>query len=131
MAFATKDDVATRLGRELTDDEQVTAAAVIATVEGLIVEVSGLAPPDPVPVYYKALCVEKAIGVLANPQNVASQSEQLGDYQHSETFPRALDDGVFLTDREEMTVRRIANGIVSGSSRARALPHDVFVIEDA
>lgn len=128
MAFATYSDVQTRLGRDLTTAEQGAATAVIATVEGLIVEVSGEAAPTSVPAYYKALCVEKALNVISRPEP-AIASDTLGDY--SVTFTRDDDLGVFLTEREEFTVRRIANNAVSGSSRPHALPHDVYVTEDA
>lgn len=130
MAFAAHSDVQTRLGRDLTADEQDTATAVIATVEGLIVEVSGEAAPSTAPAYYKALCVEKAIGAITNPENVASRSESLGAHSHSQTFPRDLDSGIFLTEREEYVIRRIANNAVSGSSRPHSLIHDTYVAEE-
>lgn len=129
MSFATYSDVATRLGRDLSTAEQATATDAIATVEELIVEVSGDAASDPAPAYYKALCVEKARNIIARPDPEVA-SESLG--AHSVTYSRGSDDyGIFLSEREEFTIRRIANNRVSGSSRPHALPHDVYVTEDA
>lgn len=114
MAFAEPDDVATRLGRELTEPEEGVATSVIITVTGLIAalldqDAEWVTDLDPVPAYFQALCVEKAIGAIANPSNLAAESEQLGAYQHSQTFPRSLDAGVFLTAYERREVRRAAN----------------------
>ena len=129
MAFATAADVEARLGRDLTVAEEAAAEAVIETVTGLVLEVAGTAESSPVPTYYTALAVEKAVGAISNPSNLASESETLGAHTHAQTFPRSLDLGVFLSEREEYQVRRIANGLVSSSTRTHALPHDVYVTE--
>lgn len=129
MAFATTDDVATRLGRDLTVAEDAFAEQVIEDVQGLILEIAGTAEPSPVPTYYKALCVSKVIALGANPTGLASESETLGAHTYSKTFPRSMDGlDVFLTEHEEYTVRRIANNAVSGSSHPDAIPH-AFVTE--
>lgn len=114
MAFADADDVAARLGRDLTDPETGVAGSVIVTVTGLIAatldqDAEWAQNLDPVPAYFTALCVEKTIGAIVNPTNLAAESEQLGAYQHSQTFPRSLDGGVFLTAAERREVRRAAN----------------------
>jgi hypothetical protein len=131
MALATTTDVETRLGRSLTAAEEAMAEQVLELVEGMILEITGADEPSPVPLYYKALCIEKVIMVGTNPNGLASESETLGAHSHSRTFQRASDIGVFLTDSEERTIRRIANNKVSGSSRPHSLPHDVYVTEDA
>lgn len=126
MAFATHEDVQTRLGRDLTEQEQGTATDVIADVTGLIVDcvdrdsdwAAGL---DPVPAALKAICVEKALAAIVNPRGVASQSESLGAHSHSETFRRTADVGVFLTPLEERRVARAVYGRNSGSSTPRSV----------
>lgn len=135
MAFATVDDVAIRLGRGLTSAEEAMAEMVLDSVTGLIAEVAGqddvwAEALDPVPAYYKVLCVEKVITVGSNPNGYAALSEQLGAYQVSKTFQRSQDIGLFLSEYEERMVRRIANNAVSGSTRVPALLHDTSVVED-
>lgn len=127
MPFATYSDVQTRLGRTLSEAEQATATAVIALVEEMIIEVSGEAAPTPaVPAYYTALCVEKALNAISRPEGAVA-AESLGAW--SVTYSRESDGlSVFLTEREEYVIRRIANGRVSGSSYPRAMPHE-FVTE--
>lgn len=129
MAFATTDDIAARLGRELSDSELDRAEWIIPLVQALILEVAGTAEPNPAPAYYRALCVEKTINVIENPSGLATESESLGDWSHSQTFQRAGDAGVFLTDREEQMIRRIANNAASGSSRPHSIVHDTYVAE--
>lgn len=130
MAFATPTDVATRLGRSLTAAESAMAEQVIDDVSGLILEIDGRAEDDidPTPAYYRALCVAKTLQVGANPSGLASHAESLGAYSETKTFPRSLDGAdIFLTEREEQVIRRIA-GSVSGSSYPRGMPHE-FVTE--
>jgi hypothetical protein len=129
--FANSEDIERRLGRSLTEAEEGIAESVVASVTGLIAEAAGMnaAAIDPAPFYYKVLCVEKAVSALANPSNVASQSETLGSFSHSETFPRDLDASAFLTEDEERRIRRIATGVVSASARPKSLLHDTIVRE--
>jgi hypothetical protein len=56
------------------------------------------------------------VGVITNPTNVAASSEQLGAYQRSQTFPRSLDIGVFLTEREEELVTEAIYAPPAGAS---------------
>ncbi len=131
MAFATADDVETRRGSALSADQTALAEQVIETVTGLIADVAGYGPAwasslDPVPAYYKALCVEKAVDVLARPES-AIASETLG--AHSVTYARESDGaGIFLSEREELNIRRLS-GSVSGSVHVQALPADTSVLE--
>lgn len=133
MAFATADEVGTRLGRALTSTEQDQINAVLDLVTGLIAETGGVADSiSPVPFYFKALCIEKATAIASNPEQLTSLSEKLGAHESARSF--RTDKGgsteLFLTEREEFNVRRIANGgRVSGSVRPHALPHDAYVTE--
>lgn len=128
LAFATAADVATRLGRVLTADEVSQIEGALVDVAGLIRDAARKAPdwmPDPVPPLFKSLSIEKAVGVLVNPFNLASASEQLGAYQHSQTFPRSADVGVFLTDLEARRVRRATYGTLTASVRPSSIIDDI------
>lgn len=129
MAFASADDVEMRLGRDLTDAEANQADLAIEIVSEMILEVAGTDEPSPAPAYYRALAIEKAIGAVTNPNSLAVESEGLGAYTSSRTFQRAGDVGIFLTEREEAMIGRIASGVVSGSSYPRSLPHETAVSE--
>lgn len=135
MAFATYSDVSTRLGRSLTSAEQSQATEVIATVTGLIVDVvdrdaDWAKELSPVPEALKAICVEKAISVITNPQGVASYSEALGAHSYSQTSRRSADVGVFLTPFEERQVQRAVYGRNSGSSTPRSLVDRVIDLNE-
>jgi hypothetical protein len=115
MAFATSSDVATRLMRTLTTAETTLATYAIAEVTGLIAEAldkddDWAAALTPVPSTLKSLCVEKAVGLIVNPNNVASHSESLGAFSHSETFPKASDVGIFLSSAEKNRAKRAVYG---------------------
>lgn len=125
--FATSADVQTRLGYALTAQQTEQAAHVIARVTGLIRDLLGKDQQwadslDPVPEVFATLCEDKAIGVVVNPTNLASESEQLGAYQHSQTFQRAMDGGVFLTEAEKREVRKAA-GVASFASVTMVSPY--------
>lgn len=115
MAFAVADDVATRLMRELTAAEEALAEYAIETVTGLISDAldkdaDWAEDLTPVPTALSALCVEKAVGLIVNPSNVASQSESLGAFSHSETYPKASDIGIFLSAADISRVKRVVFG---------------------
>ena len=132
MAFATADDVAARLGRELTIAEENLVEAVVEQVTDLIADAVGqdadwAADLDPVPAVLTAICVEKAIAVGSNPNGVASRSETLGSFSSSETFRK--DSGLYLTPLEERLARRAVLGRLAGSSRPESTAdevHDLF-----
>lgn len=123
MPFAEPKDVQARLGRSLTSAEEETASAVIAAVTGLIVDCVDRSAEwatslDPVPEALKAICVEKAISAITNPTSLASESESLGAYQHSQTFQRSSDVGIYLSPFEERLISRAVYGATSGSASA-------------
>lgn len=131
MAFATTTDVATRLGRDLTAAETDAAELVIEVVTGLIAEAVNrdsdwATALDPVPATLRLLCIEKAVSAIVNPHNVASLSEQLGQFQHSETYPRASDVGLYLSDDEERRARFAVHGITSASVRIQSVADDTL-----
>jgi hypothetical protein len=122
MAFATSDDVGTRLGRTLTAGE---ALSVDAALEGATAEIAEAAHKDsadisPVPDYLRYLCVEVACRMLANPNSLDSLNEQLGQFNYSARFRRD-GGGMLLTDQEVLRVRRVVHGRNSGSVRVASI----------
>lgn len=130
MAFATHSDVATRLRRTLTSDEQTQATAVIATVQSLITDEvdrdsDWATALSPVPAALKELCVAKAAAILSNPTPGVVASESLGE--HSVTYARSSDEGgIFLTDAEGRIARHAVYGTNSASSYPRST-YDRFI----
>jgi hypothetical protein len=119
--FAKATDVETRLCRPLSDLENSAAAAAITTVTGLVVDCAGRDDAwaealDPVPEALKSLCVEKAVGVIANPAGLTSQSETIGTYTLSQGFQKSESSALFLTPFEERLVSRAVYGTTTGSS---------------
>lgn len=114
MAFATSADVQVRLGRDLTDPETALADQVIDNVSELIIEAVNRDDDwadalDPVPTTLKVLCIEKALAAIVNPTSLMALSEQLGAYQHTDTYQRLEDGsalGVFLSASERRRVRK-------------------------
>lgn len=114
-AFAADSDVATRLRRDLSDAEKNAANAVIQLVTGLIAETLNedddwAADLDPVPSYYKALCIKKAVAALANPEGVETLAETLGAYSYTTSYDAGQGVDIELTERERRRILRIARG---------------------
>jgi hypothetical protein len=111
-AFATAEDVQARMLRaELSDEESAAAALVIDVVTGLITDTVGEDPEwaeglDPVPTTYRALCIEKAVSAIANPEALAATTERLGHHEEGRTFSRSRDVGIELTAAEERRIRK-------------------------
>jgi len=117
--FATATEVGVRLGRTLSDANEATASQAIDEVSRLIAAALGIpteeqadwiAGIDPPPPFFRSLCIDRAITAISNPQQLASQSKQLGAYQEGKTFQRGADGGLVLTKDEEKRVRRAYRG---------------------
>lgn len=133
MAFATNSDVAARLGRVLTDAEADQVDGALDIVDGLIrdaVDRDSEWSPNPVPKALKELSIQKAIGALVNPLNVASESKSLGAYSRSATYQRAQDGGLFLSDAEGRFLRLAVYGTNSGSSDPRGVPDRLIDLQE-
>ena len=110
MAFATPEDVATRLGRELTATEAATVALLIEAATSLVASAGAQTDTwatelDPVPSALRTVTVEAVHRVLVNPTGASSVMEQLGAHQHAETW-RDGSTGLTLTTGERRLVRR-------------------------
>lgn len=125
MPFATADDVAARLGRNLTDAETTASENLIGTVQALIIDAvdrdSEWADAlDPVPGVLKGIVVEKVCGALANPQGIQSMQETLGQHSYAVRFGQG-GSSLWLTPQEERLARSAVYGTLTGSSTPRAL----------
>lgn len=112
--FASRSDVQTRLGRDLTDAEADQTDLLLELATGAIAEACNTTSAlSPVPTMVRVLCIEVVTRVLLNPDGVKSGSESLGAYSHSATY--ANGGGIELTDREERLARRAVHGRTTGS----------------
>lgn len=122
--FASADDVAARLGRELTDAETDQVEGVLATLDGLIrdeVDRDADWAPSPVPPALKELSIQKAIAAVANPLALAGYSEGLGAHSYSANFRRDQPAGIFISDAEGRALRLAVYGTNAGSGSARSM----------
>lgn len=78
----------------------------------------------PVPQVLRAICVEMVARVMANPTGARSQTEQLGSYQHSESYS---DSGhtLEMTASERLRARAAVYGATTASARATSLIDDI------
>lgn len=133
LTFATTTDVATRLGRDLTDAERAQAQGALEDTAGLMrveADKDDDWMPDPVPATLKAMSIQKAVAALINPNNVAATSRTLGAFSESLTFQRSQDGGVFLSEEEGRRVRLAVYGSNAGTGRARSVIDDVLDFQD-
>lgn len=128
-AIATSADVAARLGRDLTASELGIVDAILPSIFGLFADATGKTVAQLEEGDYlllKTVAVEKALQIVNNPRGLASMSQQLGAEQRSETYPRASDVGIFLTDDEERRIRQVVFGTGSASVRVPSLVTDWY-----
>lgn len=125
VAFATAEDVQTRLLRDLTDAE---LAAANLLLDGVAQEIAAAVGrdlddiTDPGPLRF--ISIEAVCRVLSNPQGARSTSEELGAYSYSISFS---DDGSgLLTTAEERQAREAVFGVVSASARVESIADDVL-----
>lgn len=114
-AFATVAQVAQRMGRTLTSAEEAQAGQLLADATSLIADAVGqdddwAASLDPIPARLRVTCIEVAVRVLQNPLGVHSQTERLGEYQRSHTYPGTDAASLYLTADEERKCRRAVTG---------------------
>ena len=115
--YATPEDVATRLGRELTPIEGGTVEFLLASATELLLQEIGGAhldlpwvvdyledpAPDP-PAAVRAVCTEIAYRAFTNPEAAAAMSA--GDL--SVSYRAKAEEALYVTRREKRTVRRAA-----------------------
>lgn len=127
MAFATAEDIATRLGRDLTAAEGGQAELLIELATGLIAGACGkddawAAAYTPVPAIVKLFCVELVVRSMPNAAALESVSESLGQYSTTQRFrDAAAGGGMALSDLEERVIRRAVFGSNSGSAKTESV----------
>ena len=129
-SFGSLNHVRVRLGRPLTQaqEEQAELLLSLATINILMALGkggtwnAGTAKP-----FLDGLAVEIACRAMANPQSLGQESETLGSYSHTTTYPREIPgSGIALTDAEELAARRAVYGSNMGSATVVG-PVDNFV----
>lgn len=132
MAFATAEDIATRLGEEsLSVADKASAELLIDLATAVIAEAvdqddewaKGL---NPVPTIVRALTIELVCRAMASPQGLTSASESLGAYTRSESYRKDPSTALLLTDMEERMLRRAILGQLSGSVRIESHVDDIY-----
>lgn len=105
--FATVEDVAARVGRELTTAEEGQVDLGLRFIASLIRGVIGADDdylPDPVPELFFSLSVEKVARLVYNPKGLRAESKDLGEASYSRTYDTPV--GLTLTEDEVRLIRR-------------------------
>lgn len=130
MAFASDTDVEARLGRALSESETGTAGFLLEGAQAIIEAAADKAEADidPIPPVLRFVAVELVVRAMANPESLASQSEALGAYSHTERFRSEANSDLLLTKLEEQMVRRAVHGQLSGTGQMKSLASDICVL---
>lgn len=125
FTFATLEELGVRMGMTFTTTQATQGALLLSLATGLIIEAvnrddAWAATLSPIPRLVRAVCLEVVARVMSNPTGARSESETLGQYQHSQSFTDGS-HGVILTDAEAMMCRRAIIGATSGSARTDSL----------
>lgn len=135
MAFATVEDVATRLARALSATDAGTAEQLLDAAAAVIADAASkddawVAQLSPVPSMLRFLSVELVVRAMSNPEGLASFREQIGVHQFAKNFRAGADGGgLMLTPVEELLVRRTVYGRTSGSPTVASVTDDLPLID--
>lgn len=130
MAFATPEDVATRLGRDMTELEAGTVEFLLDGATAVIAEAvdqddAWATALTPVPTLLRVQAAELVVRAFGNPSGVLSLQETLGQYSHSTRYATVYEGGgLALTPTEELRLRRVVKGQLSGSARLDSMVRD-------
>jgi hypothetical protein len=128
MAFASTEDVADWLGRDLTAAETPSVELLLDLATAMIADAAGendawAEALDPVPDVLRGLTLVQVARVMANPNGLRNIAENLGQFNYSAAF---RPEGLGLTDLERAVARRAAGLPSSGSSRPRSVIGDFY-----
>lgn len=128
MAFATSQDVETRVGRDLTTAEIGQAGQLLDAATAIMAEAAGkddewAADLDPVPQVLKTVCIEIVARVIDNPSNLDSFRESIGAYSYSKDFRAGY---LMPTPPERDLIRRVVGTATTGSPRMDSYIKDIF-----
>lgn len=129
VTFATLEELGVRLGLTFTAAQTAQASLLLSLATGLIIEVvnrddTWAATYSPIPRLVRAVCLEVVARVMQNPTGARSESETLGQYQHSTSYTDGT-HGLVLTDAEALLCRRAIIGATSGSAAMDSLATQV------
>jgi hypothetical protein len=132
MAFASLDDIKARAARPFTATDEAAASMLLEGAQAVIeasVEKTEEEMGASVPEILRFVAIEVVVRAMANPQGLASQSETLGVYSHTERFSGGdTVNSLILTKAEELMARRAVHGRVSGTGEAESLASDFCVL---
>lgn len=129
MAFATAEDVAARLGRDLTDAETTQVEALLDSATAIIALYVGknddwAAELDPVPSVIKLVTIEAVLRAMANPHGHVAVGESLGAYSSNIRYRDGdAGGGLLLTSTEQRLIARAVHGTGTGSVRVDSMIH--------
>lgn len=138
VTFATLDELALRLGKtgsgDLTAAQSAQGAMLLELVTGLIVDAvdrddTWAATYSPVRRELRAVTLEAVARVMQNPSGARSESETLGQYQHSASYTDHA-HGLELTEAEARMCRRAVIGQTSGSACLQSTLNTGYVPPD-
>lgn len=120
--LATLADVATRLGRALSDAEDDQVDILLGTATAMILEAGGrgdawLEAQDTVSGVLRGICIEVVCRAMANPVGAQATSEQLGAYQVNRSYGANGAGGLLLTGTERLLASRAINGSNAGTAQ--------------
>ena len=128
--LATIRDVALRLGRFLSDSEEVQVNSLITSatnvIYGAVDKPLEWEPTKNQRDFLSGLCIEVVVRAMANPHALYSLTETLGQHSVTQMYSRDITGGgMMLLPAEELAARRIVYGTTSGSARTRSVVNDV------
>jgi hypothetical protein len=108
MAFATAEDVATRLVRALTDEEAAAAELLLDMTAAEIRQVVGRTeaelPDEDAPAVLRSVSIEAVCREMASPIGAEATAETMGSYTYRvDYFEKG---GTLLTEEEKRLIRR-------------------------
>lgn len=129
--FASPDDVAARLGRDLTDGEVAQVDFLLLAATEVIVDAVDKdlewAQGLDVPLTLRFVCAEMVVRSMNFAPGVQSTTESLGAYSFSERAGATGEGGgLWLSKLEQLMVRRTVWGTTSGSARVGSFLDDVY-----
>lgn len=101
MALATLEDVADRLGRDLTDDEARQGTALLQDATAMILDRFPRFEATPTDAS-RTVCRSMVVRVLQNPDGI--RSEQIDDYQRTIDSARSTGE-LYISDTEAELLR--------------------------
>ena len=111
--LASMQDIRMRVGRELTDNEtaQIKLLCRLATVTiySLLPKPSTWLPTGDVLDYLNVVAIEMVARTFANPDDLQSRSESIGNYSYTSRYNRNA-PGMALTKVEELALAQVVFG---------------------